>query len=108
MQPIDQRHSLFLRLLALPGAVGPTVWDDVVWAWGANPAEPLYIERLQSIQSLGAYPDSQARLVRFNAALLVQAFPALRGSFAAIQALRPMTFKGSLPGRPPARLSLVI
>ena len=107
MLPIDQRCALFLRLLTLPGAVGPCVWDDVAWAWDADPAEPLYIERLQAIQTLGVYPDAKARLVRFNAALLVRAFPALRGNFAAIQALRPMTFKGRLPGRPPARLSLV-
>lgn len=101
------RQALFLRLLALPGATAPTVLDDIRWAWDADPADPLYVDRLQLIQSNGVYPDASARLVRFNAALLVQAFPALRGQFAEIQALRPMRFDGKLPNRPRAQLSVV-
>lgn len=101
------RQALFLKLLALPGATAPTVLDEVRWSWDANPTEPLYIDRLQLIQSNGVYPDREARLVRFNATLLVKAFPSLRGSFAAIQELRPMRFEGQLPGRPRAQLSVV-
>lgn len=103
----SEREALFLKLLALPGATAPTVLDDVRWAWDANPAEPLYIDRLQLIQSNGVYPDAGARLVRFNAALLVKAFPSLRGQFGAIQELRPMRFEGKLPSRPKAQLSVV-
>lgn len=101
------RQALFLKLLALPGATAPTVLDDVRWAWDTDSTEPLYVDRLQLIQSNGVYPDAEARLVRFNAALLVQAFPALRGQFAEIQALRPMRFDGQLPNRPRAQLSVV-
>lgn len=101
------RENLFLRLLALPGATAPTVLDDVRWAWNADPAEPLFIDRLAAIQLLGVYPDRQARLVRFNAALVIKAFPSLRGHFADIQTLRPMRFEGTLPNRPPAKLHLV-
>lgn len=108
MASIDERHSLFLRLLALPGAVRPTIWDDVEWAWGADPYEPLYIDRLQAIQSTGVYPDSEAHLVRFNAALLVRSFPQLRPHFTDIQALRPMTFNGRQPNRPRPSLRLVV
>lgn len=103
----NTRQALFLRLLALPGATAPTVLDDVRWAWDANPAEPLYVDRLQLIQSTGVYPDAGARLVRFNATLLIKAFPSLRGLFAAIQELKPMRFEGQLPNRPRAQLSVV-
>lgn len=103
----NERQALFLKLLALPGATAPTVLDDVRWAWSADPAEPLYIDRLQLIQSNGVYPDAGARLVRFNPALVIKAFPSLRGHFAEIQALRPMRFEGALPNRPPAKLHLV-
>jgi hypothetical protein len=103
----QSRHDLFLKLLALPGATAPTVLDDVRWAWDADPAEPLFIDRLAAIQLLGVYPDRQARLVRFNAALVIKAFPSLRGQFADIQTLRPMRFDGTLPNRPPAKLHLV-
>lgn len=103
----QSRHDLFLKLLALPGATAPTVLDDVRWAWDADPAEPLFIDRLAAIQFLGVYPDRQARLVRFNPALVIKAFPSLRGHFAEIQALRPMRFEGALPNRPPAKLHLV-
>lgn len=102
-----ERQALFLKLLALPGAITPTVLDDVRWAWDADPAKPLYIDRLQLIQSNGVYPDAGARLVRFNATLLVKAFPSLRGQFASIQNLTPMRFEGQLPGRPKAQLSVV-
>lgn len=101
------RQALFLKLLALPGATAPTVLDDVRWAWDAEPADPLYVDRLQLIQSNGVYPDREARLVRFNATLLVKSFPSLRGSFAAIQELRPMRFEGQLPNRPRPSLSVV-
>lgn len=103
----QSRHNLFLQLLALPGATAPTVLDDIRWAWDADPEEPLYVDRLQLIQSNGVYPDAGARLVRFNAALLVKAFPSLRGLFSEIQELRPMRFDGQLHGRPRAQLSLV-
>jgi len=103
----NTRQALFLRLLALPGATAPTVLDDVRWSWDAEPAEPLYIDRLQLIQSNGVYPDAGARLVRFNATLLVKAFPSLRGQFAGIQDLKPMRFEGQLPGRHRAQLSVV-
>lgn len=102
-----ERQALFLKLLALPGATTPTVLDDVRWAWDADPAEPLFIDRLAAIQLLGVYPDRQARLVRFNAAIIIKAFPSLRRHFADIQALRPMRFEGALPNRPPAKLHLV-
>lgn len=101
------REALLLKLLALPGAVAPTVLDDVTWAWDANPRERGYIDKLQLIQANGVYPDREARLVRFNPGLLVVAFPVLREHFAAIQALPPMRFSGRLPNRPPARLRLV-
>lgn len=101
------RQALFLKLLALPGATAPTVLDDVRWAWDADPAEPAFIDRLQLIQSNGVYPDAGARLVRFNATLLVKSFPSLRGQFAAIQELRPMRFDGQLPNRPRPSLSVV-
>lgn len=101
------RQALFLKLLALPGATAPTVLDDVRWAWDADPAEPLYIDRLQLIQSNGVYPDREARLVQFNATLLIKAFPSLRGHFAGIQDLRPMRFEGQLPNRPRPSLSVV-
>lgn len=103
----NTRQTLFLRLLALPGATAPTILDDIRWAWDADPADPLFVDRLQLIQSNGVYPDREARLVRFNAALLVKAFPALRGQFAEIQELRPMRFDGHLPNRPPAKIILV-
>lgn len=103
-----ERHDLFLQLLALPGSTAPTVYDDVRWAWDADPAEPLYIDRLFAIQSVGVYPDAKARLVRFNAALLVRVFPTLRGRFSDIQALPPMRFTGQLPNRPPAQLRVVV
>ena len=104
----QSRQALFLKLLALPGATAPTVLDDVKWCWDADPAtDPLYIDRLQLIQNTGVYPDREAKLVRFNAALLIKAFPSLRRHFADIQALRPMRFEGALPNRPPAKLHLV-
>lgn len=103
----SEREALFLRLLALPGATAPTILDDIRWAWDADPAEPTFIDRLQLIQSNGVYPDREARLVRFNATLLVKSFPSLRGSFAEIQELRPMRFDGQLPGRPRPSLSVV-
>lgn len=103
----QSRQALFLKLLALPGATAPTVLDDIRWAWDADPAEPLYLDRLQLIQSRGVYPDATAMLVRFNAALLVKAFPQLRGRFAEIQELRPMRFDGQLPNRPRPRLTVV-
>lgn len=101
------RQALFLKLLSLPGATAHTVLDDVRWAWDADPADPLYVDRLQLVQSNGVYPDREARLVRFNATLLVKAFPSLRGQFAAIQELRPMRFEGKLPSRPRPSLSVV-
>lgn len=103
----QSRHDLFLKLLALPGATAPTVLDDVRWAWDADPADPLFIDRLAAIQQLGVYPDCHARLVRFNATLIIRAFPALYGRFADIQELRPMRFEGKLPNRPLPRLHLV-
>lgn len=90
----NARQALFERLLALPGAVTQSVLDDVLWAWSADPNAHGYIDKLQLIQNLGVYPDIQARLVRFNATLLVRAFPILRSRFADICALRPMTFSG--------------
>lgn len=101
------REALFLQLLVLPGATAPTVLDDCRWAWHANPRERCFIDKLQLIQSRGVYPDREARLMRFNAALLVRAFPHLRERFSEIQALPPMRFEGRLPGRPQPRLTLV-
>ena len=101
------REALLLQLLALPGATANTVLDDVRWAWDARPGERLFIDRLQLIQSRGVYPDREARLVRFNAALLVREFPHLRERFAEIQALSSMGFEGKLPGRPQPKLTLV-
>ena len=104
----DSEHQpLFLQLLALPGATASTILDDVRWAWDADPHSPLYVDRLQLIQNNGVYPDARARLVRFNATLLVRAFPQLRGQFAEIQVLPPMRFEGSLPERPRPKLRLV-
>lgn len=101
------REALLLQLLALPGATAPTVLDDCRWAWDSSSNERLFIDRLQLIQSRGVYPDRDSRLVRFNAALLVRAFPHLRERFAEIQALPPMRFEGKLPGRPQPKLTLV-
>ncbi len=101
------REALLLQLLALPGATAPTVLDDCRWAWDALPRERCFIDKLQLIQSRGVYPDREARLVRFNAALLVRAFPHLREQFAEIQELPPMRFEGRLPGRPQPKLHLV-
>lgn len=98
------REALLLRLLVLPGATANTILDDVRWAWDADPAERLYIDRLQLIQNNGVYPDVEARLVRFNPALLVKAYPQLRGQFVEIQALPAMRFEGQLPDRPRPKL----
>jgi len=107
MQPMDERHALFLQLLALPGAVKPTVWDDIEWAWDADPHGSFYIEWLGSIQQAGVFPDAEARLVRFNPALLIRSHPRLRPQFQAISELRPMSFSGRLPARPRPVLRLV-
>lgn len=101
------REALLLQLLALPGATSNTILDDVRWAWGADPHDRLHLDRLQLIQNNGVYPDARARLVRFNATLLVRAFPQLRERFAEIQALPPMRFEGKLPERPKPQLTLV-